>query len=159
VAVSFSTCLQIIAAILERPAIEQILTHLGCIHNRGPKGGRRAGRGLSRGLRGSGPHMRASSGRHTTPRPDNSGLGTLAVLGIAFVRRSSHQNSPWAGAAHGLQERTETGRCMAAQGCPETPTRRIYPHAPSCCRQASDAHGSLGRVRHHCRKTRKALAH
>jgi hypothetical protein len=68
--------LQIIAAILEWPAIEQ---------------------------------------SHTTLRPDSSGLGALVVLGIAFVRRSSHQNSPWAGAAHRLQERTETGRCMAAQ--------------------------------------------
>jgi len=29
VAVSFPTCLQIIASILERPQIEQILTHLG----------------------------------------------------------------------------------------------------------------------------------
>ncbi len=75
-AVSFPTCLQIIAAILERPAIEQ---------------------------------------SHTTLRPDSSGLGAVAVLGIAFVRRSSHQKSPWAGAAPGLQERTATGRCMAAQ--------------------------------------------
>ena len=34
-----------------------------------------------------------------------------------------------------------------------------YPHTPSRCRQASDAHGSLGTVRHHCRNTRRALAH
>lgn len=46
-----------------------------------------------------------------------------------------------------------------AQGCSETPARRIYLHAPSWCQQASDARGSLGRVRHHCRNTRKALAH
>lgn len=46
-----------------------------------------------------------------------------------------------------------------AQAYRETPTQRINPHAPSGCRQASDAHGSLGRVRRHCRNARKALTH
>jgi hypothetical protein len=85
VAVSFPTCSQIIAAILERPAIELILTHL-TVHPQPRLNGRSARRpGPIARVARLRPSLRATSGRHTTPQPDSSGLGALAVLDIAFV--------------------------------------------------------------------------
>jgi hypothetical protein len=66
VAVSFPTCLQIIAVILERPAIEQILTHLGLHPQPRPNG---------RSVRSPGPiarvaRLRPSLARHKRPPHD-----------------------------------------------------------------------------------------
>lgn len=184
VAVSFPTCLQIIAAILERPAIAQILTHLGLHPQPRPNG---------RSARRPGPiarvaRFRPSHARHKRPPHDAAarqlrtrslgGTGhcirqTLAaseftlsgrcawpagtdrnwtMLGCAAQRSAAMRRNQGVQGRHWLS-------VWPAQGCPETPTRRIYLHTPSRCRQAPDAHGSLGRVRHHCRIARKALAH
>jgi hypothetical protein len=63
VAVSFPTCLQIIAALQERPAIEQILTHLGRHAQPRPKGrSARRPEPIARVAR-----LRPSSARHERP--------------------------------------------------------------------------------------------
>jgi hypothetical protein len=111
VAVSSPRCLAIIAAILERLAIEHILTHLGL---------------------------------HPQPRPNGRSArrpGPIARVARLRPSHSRHKRPPHDAAARQLRARSLGG-------------------SGHCIRQTLVASEfTLGRVRHHCRIARKALAH